>query len=1223
MCFRVHFRALVFLLPLLPGAAVAQSVYGTIKGTLSLKTGEPLPKALVIVSSLDKGGLLRFSQQTNDSGYFVFSNLPLGAYSLRMAKDGFKTHEEPIVPVIADTPSEVNVKLTQGDASESEVGDGSAISILKIDRADVATAFSRHEIESLPLLFQNVTLYELLVPGAVRTNPVLAAPQNPQSGIYASLSGQHFSGTEVVLDGTVNRDPLEGIVILNPSMEAVSELKVTTQNYSAEFGPATGGVVSVQTRSGTNELHGSAFGYRVSNFGQATVPNFGKTSSLLDATVKRSDFGASLGGSPIRDRLFVFGDYRGIRRSSDGTILLTVPDQKVRDTCTGDLSATTPCDLTDYKNAGVPFSTAYSKARICNFVGQKNCAGVISPQMLPFLKIIPTPNVLGAGIINNFTASGVDFFRDDTFDIRLDYVLSSRLRMFNRYSFADFRENGTPAFGAAAGGLGTNPTQFAGAMKDRNQGISAGFSWNISSNLLTDFRFGFFRYYLGMDSLDRGTNPATNAGITGLNLGTAYSSGMPDIQLDDPGSLAVAGGLDFLRLGYSPAVNSCNCPLREHEQQFQFVNNWTRILGKHSFRWGADFRYLQNFRLSSNRRPAGHLEFGNGAVTGFSLGDFLVGAVSFFDRSYNNPQNPQSLKAGERQKRVFLYGEDTWRVNSRLSVSYGLRWEIYLPQSVTGSSAGGWLQLGGNPTPALDQFLVAGTGATDLQGNVNTTLKNFGPRASLAYLVNPRTVIRAGYGRMFDPGYAGTIFGIAATQSPPVSVISTVQSGFTINSNINPATANPNDVCVPHGLCTVPSFTFPSAPFTIHDLYTQNVLPSSNPNLLQTSQQANLYALPRRLRLPTVDAWNLAVQEQLDRHTYFEISYVANKGTHVLNDSTGGSGEVPYYDLNQPTLVGFIALTQAGGFNCQAGTKVQNDKYCKTSGSLRQPFNPWAGQVRYFGNDASSSFNSLQVKIRRRLSSGFSLLANYTWSKIIDFDNLDYAIDPNVSRGLGNYDRKNNFVMTNIWDLPVGRKRTLLGEAGPVLDRFVGGWSLAAVTSWSGGLPFTPSYRSLSCDNDVGDSPYRACRPNLVDTVQITGDRNQYFTTTGGQSLQATCVLASCLTSELGFDPQTGIAIPGPADGPWQRPGAGQIGNAGRNSLRGPGFFQVDLSLSKNIAITERVALKFRADAYNFFNKVNLANPNASVDAVMGGHITSLANGAIQRQLQFSLRVTF
>lgn len=1214
-----HRLPLLLLVLCLPNTTLGQSVYGTISGALTQKTGQPVSEALVIVSSLDRGALLKFSAQTDNSGYFIFSNLPLGAYSLKIQKDGFKTHQEPIVPVVADTPSEVDVKLSHGQPSEDEVGDGSAISILKLDRADVATSFNRHEIESLPILFQNVSRYELLVPGGVSTGSILSGQQNPQNGIYTSLSGQHFSGTEVILDGTVDRDPLQGIVVLNPSLDSVSELKITTQNYSAEFGPATGGVVSIQTRSGTSDLHGSVFGYRVSGFGQASVPNFAQSSFLLAATEKRNDFGASLGGSPISGRFFLFGDYRGIRRSPDGTVLLTVPTQTVHRTCTGN-PFDPPCDLSAYTRAGAACTGPCANGMISN--------KLVSPQMVNFLRLVPLPNLPGASVTNNFIASGVDSFGNDNFDLRADYVISTNVRLFTRYSFADFRENGTPAFGRAQGGLGTNPSQFAGTMKDRNQGISAGFAWNLSSSLLTDFRFGFFRYHLGLDSLDIGTSPAQDAGVTGLNLGDLYSSGMPDIQLDNPKSLPIAGALDFMRIGYSPVANTCNCPLREREQQFQFVDNWTKLVGKHIVRWGGDFRYLQNFRLSSDKRRSGHLEFSNN-ITGFSLGDFLIGAVSFFDRAYNNPQNPEALKAGERQKRMFFYGEDTWRANSRFSVSYGLRWEIYLPQSVTAPNAGGWLQLGSGATPVLDQFLVAGQAGTNLQGATKTTLKNFGPRVGLAYLVNSTTVVRAGYGRMFDPGYGGTIFGIAATQSPPVALITTIQKGFSLNSNLDPVNANPVDFCTQSsypplpGVCTVPGFTFPNGPFTINDLYIDNLIASPNPKLIARQQQANLYALPRRLRLPTVDAWNLAVQEQLGRHTYLEMAYVANKGTHVLNDSTGGPNiQVPYYDLNQPTLDGYIGPTQSGGSNCVSGKAVQNDKYCKTIGPIRQAFNPWTGQVRYFGNDASNSYNSLQVKMRRQFSSGFSMLANYTWAKVIDFDNLYYAIDPRVSRGVGNFDRKHSFVMTNIWDLPVGRRRALLGTAGPVLDRLVGGWSLAAITSWSSGLPFTPSYSG--CDADVGTSAFQVCRPNVVGTVQITGDRNQYFTTTGGQTLQAACAPnPKCHPPEQGFNTQTGQILPGQTIGPWQRPGAGQIGSAGRNSLRGPSFFQADVAVSKNISITERVSMKFRADAYNVFNNVNLGNPNPTVDSSSGGEISSLAVGALQRQIQFSLRVNF
>jgi len=486
-------------------------------------------------------------------------------------------------------------------------------------------------------------------------------------------------------------------------------------------------------------------------------------------------------------------------------------------------------------------------------------------------------------------------------------------------------------------------------------------------------------------------------------------------------------------------------------------------------------------------------------------------------------------------------------------------------------------------------------------------------------------VIRAGYGRTFDPGYGGAIFGIAATQSPPVSVIATIQEPFSVNSNSGTTDIN---VCQIGGNCNFPSFHFLSNTFSIQDLYNAN-----NPNFFdfnappQLPQLADLYALPRRLRLPTVDGWNLALQHALNRNTYLEISYVGNKGTHVLTDS---GSQVPYYDLNQPTLKNFLT---SSGPNC-APTFSFDHPYCKTTDVSRQAFQPWAAQVRYFGNDSSSHYNSLQLKVRRQFASGFSLQANYTWSKLVDFANTYYAIDPKVARGIGNFDRAHSFVMTNIWELPIGRGHHLFGDSGPVLNRLVGEWSLAAVTAAYSGLPFTPTYSS--CAVDIGSpsiffgsafSPYSPCRPNIVGPVHITGRRQQYFTTTGGQLLQATCLpSANCFfpgKDDEGFDPSTGVPLPGQTIGPWQRPGAGQIGNAGRNPLRGPGFFQVDLAVAKRIPITERVAAQFRADAFNVFNTVNLGNPNPSVDGPTGGQIFSLANGATQRQLQFSLRIEF
>lgn len=1200
---------------LLSGAGFGQSVYGTIRGALTLSTGLPIRQASVLVTALDKGGELTFSAQTDASGSYIFSSVPPGIYTMRIQKNGYKTHEEPVIPVSADVTSEVNVRLTQGNTTEKEVGDGSAVSILKVDRTEVSTSFTRAEIDNLPIFRQNISRYELLVPGAVPTRPILSPEQNPQDGVTVSMSGQHFSGLSFLLDGTTNRDPLEAIVVLNPSLESVSEIKVTTQNFSADVGAATAGVVSVQTKSGTNTFHGAAFGFAQSDFGEAGVPDFGSSSLLTSSSQKLRDFGGALSGPLKRNRFFVFGDYRGLRRTADGTVLLTVPTQTVHQTCLGPASPATSCDLSEYARAVAAaspgknlFTGTYSNGMLPN--------SSLSPQMLPFLKMIPLPNH-GQGVTNNFTASGEGSYRNDNFNIRLDYVATEKFKVFGRYSFANFKENGSPAFGAA-GGLGTNPNTFAGILRDRNQGISVGFSYGLTPSLLTDFRFGFVRYNLALDSPDLGTAPATQAGINGLNLpGDIFSSGMPDMQFTNPGNagLPIAGNIDFLRLGYSPAANSCNCPLREREQQFQFVSNWTKLLGKHGIRWGADIRYLQNYRLSSETRRSGHLQFST-ATTGFSLGDFLLGTVSFFERAYN----PGITNAAERQNRLFFYGEDNWRINSRLTFNYGLRWEVYRPQSVTASGTGGWLELGSGAVPVDDQFLVAGENGVNSKGNVLTSWHNFGPRLGLAYLLNRTTVIRAGYGRTFDAGYGGSIFGIAVTQSPPVSAIVTIQKGFAVNSTEDPKKTAPINICS-NGACNVPAFTMSPTPFTVRQLNAANMLPSPNPLLSPFQQSANLYALPRRLRLPTVDGWNVALQHALDRRTYFEISYIGNKGTHVLSD--GITNQVPYYNLNQPTLVGFIAPLSPNCTNLRVSQKA-GDKFCKTTDLSRQAFQPWTAEVRYFGNDASSHYNSLQAKVRRQFSGGFGMFAAYTWSRVLNYSNGYYNIDPKIGYAVGDFDRAHNFVMTNTWSLPIGRGRTLWGSAGPKVDKFVGGWSLAAVTLWSSGFPFTPTYSGCVADV-VGIPQYRPCRPNLVGSVHITGSRSQYFTTTGGQTLAVSCAPSrpKCPTPEQGFDPETGAPILGERIGPWQRPGAGQIGNAGRNSLRGPGFFQADLAIAKEVHVTEGVSLRFRVDAFNVFNSVNLANPQTTVDSSSGGQITSLAPDALQRQLQFSLRVQF
>ena len=261
----------------------------------------------------------------------------------------------------------------------------------------------------------------------------------------------------------------------------------------------------------------------------------------------------------------------------------------------------------------------------------------------------------------------------------------------------------------------------------------------------------------------------------------------------------------------------------------------------------------------------------------------------------------------------------------------------------------------------------------------------------------------------------------------------------------------------------------------------------------------------------------------------------------------------------------------------------------------------WTQQIFYFGNDASDNYNALQAAVEKRFSKGYQFLAHYTWSKALTYDSDYYAINPKLNYGVSNSDRKHVFVLTNVIDLPFGRGKAFLGNDSRLINHIVGGWSLASTTSWESGLPFSPTYSSCFADRDTGP-----CRPDLVGAVHITGSRNDYFTTTGGVPLEPR-------------------GTPEDTVGPWRRPAFGTFGNAARNSLRGPGFFQADLSVAKNFPLKETVSFGFRADIFNLFNHVNLDLPQTCVDCQNAGTIinTAFAGTALQRQIMLSLRLQF
>jgi hypothetical protein len=829
--------------------ARAQAVYGSIAGTINDTSGAALPGATVTITSVERQ--TADTVTTNGSGFYAKDRLLPGTYSVRAELAGFQAATVSTVKVNLDTQTKIDLSLGVGQMSEA-VEVKAAGQLLKTDRADVATTFETKQLTELPVLDRNFTKFILLTPGTQQQSWGHAASENPQGSTQTVVNGQTFSGTGYQLDGTDNRDPVLGIIVINPNLESIGESKITSQNYDAEFGQAIAGVVSVQTKSGTNDIHGSLFEFHQTDKFQARNP-FSQpdrkdpiTGRVLPET-KKNQFGGSIGGPIVKNNWFFFTDYQGTRSNVGGSKLLTVPTAAARN---GDLSAY-GVNIFD-PSSGAPGSRA-------QFPGNIIPANRLSPEARKILNLLPLPNAPGTnnGTRDNYIAQGSEKFNNDSFNVRLDGRLSESVNTFVRYSYARYNLEGPQAFGA---GGGPELVSLGGQSKVRNHSLALGADYSISSKMVLDVRFGFFKYGVNVLPNDFGTSPASDAGIPNLNLGDDFTSGLPFFELN--------GGTAQMRFGSGLDAGRCNCPLAEQEKQAQIASNLTRQAGNHTIKFGIDIRRAFNLRVPSDAHRSGQLYFSEQGTAGpngggLGLGTFLLGNVSSF-RRYVSP----NTEARERQWRQFYYLQDTWRATPKVTLNYGLRADIIAPQTVNEAGNGGWLDIN------TGQILVGGVGDVNLAGNVKNKI-NWAPRLGLTYQLDQKTVVRTGYGRSYDIGVFGSTFGHAVTQNLPVLAV----------QELNPPNSFDSVFRLGQG---------PSAP-----VFPQ--VPSNGRFALPNGIFARL--LPSTQNLAHVDAYNVTVQRELWSDVSAEIAYVGNRGLGFMGDN-------PATNFNQATIVGFGTLTQ-------------------------------------------------------------------------------------------------------------------------------------------------------------------------------------------------------------------------------------------------------------------------------------------------------------------------
>jgi hypothetical protein len=1213
--------SLVLLAP-----ARAQSVYGSIFGTVTDKSGAAIPNATISVTSETKNTVVTVT--SNGSGDYSVAHLIPDVYDLKVEAQGFKSFQAKSIQVLADTSPRIDPTLDVGGASETVQVNADQEPMLKTDRADVATVFDSQQVANLPVGDQNFTNLQLLLPGAQRLGWNHAASENPQASAQIYVNGQAFAGTAFELDGTDNQDPILGIIVINPTMDAVTETKITTQNFDAELGKAVSAVVTAQTKSGSNKFHGSVYDFRTSNanlgrdpFSQAPL-SYTKANGLNPSIPGglKNRFGGSIGGPAIKNKLFFFGNYEGQRQKVGTTASDTVPTNLLTETALGNEigpSGIPGADFSEYQaelgGKGLIYdnSGATPVAYPGNVIPRAQLQTPAGQAALNFLKLLEpytksvnyipgAPNV--GNLDKNYNGSGTGTLNSDQWTVRGDYTINEKMHAFGRFSRFTDTLIGKTLFGAA-GGPGFGIGGYGGTSQGSNDSLATGMDIALNSTLLTDWRFGYYRYNIKTHKPDQTTEFANSIGWVGMNTGDFYTGGSPAINMD-----TIPNGGTQPIFGDGLNINRCNCPLTENEHQYQFVNNWTKIWGNHTPKVGVDLRFANNLRVPSDNNRTGIVNFNAGQTSnpdnaaknlpqgGLGFASFMLGQVGSFQRYYSASTNAQ-----EHQNRLFFYGQDTWRATHNLTLNYGLRWELYLPETVNGKGLGSLLNLN-------DGYLhVAGYGGIGDNMGWSIEKKNmFAPRVGLNYQLNDRSVIRAGYGRSFDIGVFGSIFGHAATQNLPV---------LTNQSQPAPST-------------TVPAFTLdkgPNAPAT-PAVPSSGLLP--NPGAVVSSR-----ARPNPLRFPQIDAWNLAYQRSITPTLSVTLAYVGNKGTYTFGDTYGSSNTT---NPNEAAIVlpgtlgpggqslhwdpsGTSGPGATGNYNelrryyWSSLPACRDSNYTSPNPALGAGACGWTSDIQYYSNSLNSHFNAAQVTVQQSLWKGLNYTANYQWAGAFN-DAANYATwDRHVARGRDSNVRKNQLTWFGTYDLPFGKGKMYGSGVNTLTDAFIGGWQLAGTANVASGLPFTVSYGEAN-NNVPGSVPSFPSFNGGTMKTSLTG-----FKVTGNGT-----------GSRTYYQPQTSNLLTDPGTGIFKNPGLDTVGNVGRNTYFGPSFWSSDLALSKTVTFHESIAARFRFDAYNAFNHINPGNPGGSIESVgsIGGeapgcYIVGSPGSCGPRQLEFSLHLQF
>jgi hypothetical protein len=1161
---RFHVRIALAIFFLVTGGRLpAQTFYGGIVGTVTDASNATVPAATVTLTNTATAE--RRTAQSDTNGNYEFVNLVPGHYRVDLEKAGFKHLTRDDIEVQVQATVRVDAAMQVGDVGQTVEVNGQA-QLLQTETASLGTVVEQRKVQEMPLNGRNPLNLVTLVPGVVAQGDAMTNPtgQNIFSFGNYQIDGGIAGQNATFLDGAPLNVAQGSLIALVPTQDAMQEFKVQTNAMGPEYGRFAGGVINLTSKSGSNDFHGQGYEFLRNKVLNANT-FFNNRAGLATPSFTQNQYGTNIGGPIRKDRTFFFFSWEGFRVRQGDSVTYAVPTLQQR---AGDFSNTRSAN-----GAVIPIydpttnTCAETTASPCPTTGaiRSPFPGNIIPssRLDPTAKILANywglPNAPGVQFtnVNNYSNNASVGGNNDQYNGRIDHSIRDKQRLFARFSYWTNLS------------LPVEPYN-NGVCQDRcaetwvTKSAVIGDTYTLSPTTILDFRVAWLRFVYHRVPTIYGADLNSTFGLPAnlqnqvsfAVIPTAVVSGFSDVWTSQgPGSV-----------------------INEENDSYSIYPSVTKIMGRHTLKFGGEVRrqltnYIQsnvgtglyNFdNLFTSQNP----QISGGGGTGVGFASYMLGLGASGSIVTPSPYAYRNYYAA-------AYVNDSWQVTKKLTLNYGLRWELPFPEAERYNRFTNLLL--NSPSP-----IAQASGIPDLMGRLGlvaspdnpsryaaaTHLDLFAPRLGLAYRVNGKTVIRSGYGIFFvqNDGTGGS------------QLTSVTQSWVpTLNGELTPSATLSNPW--PTGIIQPPQ---------------------RNPDY-QTLFLGNSISAPiagaASQHFGYLQEWNFNIERELINEMALEISYAGSKGTHLVGGPQLNQLPDQYLSLGAAALTQQVPNPFFGliPYGTLSGATVK-------AGQLLLPYPQYTGVTAANDGNRDSMYHSMNIKLEKRFHQGGTVLASYTWSKNIgdietgmnwleasQLANIQDNNNLHQERAVSGFDVPQRLVVSYVYDLPVGRGKQLFANLTGIADKITSGWGINGISTFQKGFPLTLNTSSNSTDSFGGGS-----RPNYVNgsIIPEAGSSqarlNEWFN-------------SACFAA----------------------PPSASFGNLGRTLtvVRQPGIANYDFSLFKNTRITERVGLQFRAEVFNLFNRVQFGPPGETLGTAQFGVINSQLN--LPRLIQFALRLNY